>query len=418
MRTIRLPYGKETVEISLPARNLLGVLEGNFTEENIDYNSQLEEINRALINPIASPRLSELVSPGQKTVIMVSDITRPSPTALLLVPLVEELRSAGIRDEDIKIIFGLGIHRAHTREEQKSLIGEDLFNRIQAVDSCTEEYINIGHTSRGTPVNMCRSVVDAQVRICTGNIEYHYFAGYSGGAKALFPGAANYETIKGNHSLQLHEKAVTGILEGNPVREDMDEIGKLLPITFILNVVLNEKKQVLKAFAGDYLQAHREGCRFVDKVYGVKIPELADIVLVSAGGFPKDLNLYQSQKAFDNAAHAVKPGGIIILVARAQEGYGEKTFLEWIEAASTPDDLIARLKKEFVLGGHKAAAIARVLKKARGIMVSDMEQRLVEKVFFTCIKDAQEALDFALREKGKEAKVLVIPQGGAVLPRL
>jgi len=418
MATVKLKYGKRIVEANIPPQNLTAVLEGDFQEENIDEEYEKKEIEKALDNPIGSKKLSEIVKKKQKIAIMVSDITRPSPTQKLLPPLLSQLRGAGVSDKDIKIIFGMGIHRPHTIEEQRKLVGDEAFQAIQCVDSNKEEYINIGNTSRGTPLNLCRSVVEAEVRICTGNIEYHYFAGYSGGAKAILPGAADYECIKHNHSFQLSEKAVTGLLEGNPVREDMDEIGEKLKISFILNVVLNEKKQVLKAFAGHYIKAHREGCKYLDTLYSKKISEHSDIVLVSASGYPKDINLYQAQKALDNASHAVKPGGIIILAAECPEGFGEKTFAQWISQAASPDDLIKRIKKEFVLGGHKAAAIAKVLKKARVFMVSAMDKKDIEDTFFVVKGSVQDALNDALKEMGENAKVLVITQGGSIFPNL
>jgi nickel-dependent lactate racemase len=418
LSVIDLKFGKNTVKIEVPTQNLMDVLEGRFKEVSIDEDYESEQILQALQHPIGTQRLSSLVKRGQKIVIMASDITRPSPTRKLLPPLLEELFRAGVSKEDITIIFGMGIHRPHTREEQKALVGEQVFNDIKCVDSNKEEYVNIGSTTRGTPLNICRPVVEADVRICTGNIEYHYFAGYSGGAKAIMPGAADYESIKHNHSRQLEKGAETGRLEGNPVREDMDEIGRILGITFILNVVLNEKKQVLKAFAGHYLKAHRAGCRYLDGLYRIDIPEPADIVIVSAGGYPKDINLYQAQKALDNASHVVKPGGIIILVAECSEGYGEDTFARWIGEAGLPQHLEDRLKKEFVLGGHKAAAIARVVKKAEVFMVSAMNERDIEAAFFTKKEWVQKALDEAISIVGKHAKVLVIPQGGSVFPNV
>ncbi len=416
MTAISLKYGKSIVKIDVPPDNLMGVLQGKFEEGHIDEDYERARIEQALQHPVGARKLSGLVQRGQKIVIMASDITRPSPTGKLLPPLLNELEQAGVSHKDIKIVFGMGIHRSHTEEEQRALVGERIYNTIRCVDSNREDYINTGKTLRGTPLNICRSVVEADVRICTGNIEYHYFAGYSGGAKAIMPGAANYESIKHNHSFQLENGAVTGRLEGNPVREDIDEIGRILGISYILNVVLNEKKQVLKAFAGHYLEAHRAGCGYLDSLYKINISGPADIVIVSAGGYPKDINLYQAQKALDNASHVVKPGGFIILVAECSEGYGEHIFADWIGQAALPQDLVNRLKKEFVLGGHKAAAIARVLKKAKVFMVSAMDKNDIQAAFFVKKESVQHALNDAIKAVGQDAKVLVIPQGGSVFP--
>jgi nickel-dependent lactate racemase len=414
--TVELKFGKGVVEAEVEPGNLIGVLEGRFEERHIDEDFERVQVRNALENPIGTGRLSDMVKKGQRIIIMASDITRPSPSRKLVPPLLEEIGRAGVRRRDIKIIFGLGIHRPHTVREQRELVGEEVYNTILCVDSSTEDYIHIGKTSRGTPVNICRSVAEADVRICTGNIEYHYFAGYSGGAKAIMPGAADYESIKHNHGLQLENGAASGRLEGNPVREDIDEAGRMLEISFILNAVLNEKKQVLKSFAGHYIKAHRAGCEYLDSLYKINVAQPADIVIVSAGGYPKDINLYQAQKALDNASHVVKPGGIIILVAECAEGFGEKTFAEWIKSAASPGDITSRLKKEFVLGGHKAAAIARVLKKARVFMVSDMDREHIEAAFFYKKESVQEALHDAKKAVGRDAGVLVIPQGGSVFP--
>ena len=416
MKMVQLKYGKEKMVLEIPDENLVGILEANPLDSEGQETDELGEIRRAIEHPIGAPRLSELVKADQKIVIMASDITRPAPSYKMLPPLLDELSQVGVQDKDIKIIFGMGIHRRHSEEEKRRLVGDEVYERILCVDSNEEEYIHLGSTRHGTPIHLCQSVVEADIRICTGNIEYHYFAGYSGGAKAIMPGAANYESIRHNHKLQLDERAASGVLGGNPVREDIDEIGEVLGITFILNVVLNEKKQVAKAFAGHYLEAHRAGCQYLDSLYSVAIAEPADIVVVSAGGSPKDINMYQAQKALDNASQAVKEGGVIILLGECQEGFGEETFEEWIREAEKPDDLIDRLKREFVLGGHKAAAIAKVVNKATVVFVTAMPHEDVGRLYFLPCGTAQQALEQAFKQQGADARVLVIPMGGSILP--
>jgi nickel-dependent lactate racemase len=189
-------------------------------------------------------------------------------------------------------------------------------------------------------------------------------------------------------------------------------------VDFILNVVLDEHKQIVRAVAGDVTLAHREGCRFLDKFYRKEIPQLADIVIVSQGGAPKDLNLYQTQKALDNAKHAVKPGGIVVLVGSCREGLGEKTFEEWMTGAQTPEELVDRIRRDFKLGGHKAAAIALVLRNAEIYLVSEMEDAFVESIFMKPFHTVQEAVDAAFAAKGPDARALVMPYGGSTLPVL
>jgi nickel-dependent lactate racemase len=209
-----------------------------------------------------------------------------------------------------------------------------------------------------------------------------------------------------------------GAIETNPLRLDIEEAGAMLGVDFIVNVVLSEHKEILCAVAGDPVKAHREGCRFLDKLYRKELKEPADIVLVSQGGAPKDLNLYQTQKALDNAKHAVKDGGVIILIGSCKEGMGEKTFEEWMTTAPTPESLIERIGRDFKLGGHKAAAIAMVLQKAEIDLVSDLDDDFVRSIFLTPQPSAQAALDHAFEKLGKDATVLAMPYGGSTLPSI
>ncbi|AVX30336.1 Nickel-dependent lactate racemase [Carboxydocella thermautotrophica] len=413
--TIELGFGKTKLKLNINQENLLGVLQPNQVKVEL---TGREEVIRALRQPINSPRLSEIVKPGEKVVFITSDITRPVPNQIILPLLLEELWQAGIKKEDVKIVFALGSHRFHSEEEKKSLVGEAVYRQVECLDSDQRDCIRLGFTRLGTPVDIFRPVVEADRRICVGNIEYHYFAGYSGGAKAIMPGVSTREAIQANHSRMVEAEAHAGNITTNRVRQDIDEVAEFVPIDFIVNVVLNEQKQIIKAVAGHYLDAHREGCKFLDSLYKVKIKEQADIVIVSAGGFPKDINLYQAQKALDNAKHAVKKNGVIILVASCKEGLGEEIFQEWMLSASRPEDLILRIKEKFQLGGHKAAAIAMVLQHADIYLVSDLEPDSVKRIFMQPFNSLEAALDQAFQAKGDAAKVLVIPYGGSTLPYL
>ena len=405
--------GVQTVEV--PEKNLLGVLMAN----QVDYDlMNEEEVVRALENPIGTPRLREIVKPGEKIAIITSDITRPCPTYRIMPALLDELYAAGCRREDITLVFALGSHRGHTPEEMKKLAGERAYGEIRCVDSSREDCVHVGVTDCGTPVDITRVVAEADRRICLGNIEYHYFAGYSGGAKAIMPGVSTREAIQSNHSMMVREEAHAGNLDSNPLRQDLEQAAAMVGVDFIVNVVLNEHKQIVRAVAGDLVKAHREGCRFLDRMYLKKLDARADIVLVSQGGAPKDLNLYQTQKALDNAKHAVKKGGTIILIGSCKEGLGEKVFEQWMLSAPTAHSMIERIGREFQLGGHKAAAIAMVLENAEIYLVSDLEPAFVEKIFLKPAKSAQEALDKAFERLGPDATVLAMPYGGSTLPKV
>ena len=232
------------------------------------------------------------------------------------------------------------------------------------------------------------------------------------------PGVSTRDAIQANHSMMVRPEACAGNLEGNPLRQDIEEAGRIVGVDFILNVVLDEHKKILKAVAGDPVLAHREGCKFLDTIYLKELPAPADIVLVSQGGAPKDLNLYQTQKALDNARHAVKQGGVIVLIGSCKEGLGERVFEEWMTQSPTPEFMIERIGRDFQLGGHKAAAIAMTLQKADIYLVSDLEDDFVRSIFLKPAKSAQEALDTAFEKMGKNATVLAMPYGGSTLPRI
>jgi nickel-dependent lactate racemase len=406
-------YGKGFREFHIPDGNVMAELRQNDVTVSL---TGIDEVRRAISEPIASKRLSEIVSRGEKTVIITSDITRPMPTKTVLPAVLEELLKAGLEYEDITVVFALGSHRKHTEEEMRYLTGDDIYEKVRCIDSDADRCRMLGTTSRGTPVEIFDEVADADRIICLGNIEYHYFAGYSGGAKAVMPGVSTRAAIQANHSAMVRDEARAGALDDNPVRQDIDEVVKFVPIDFIVNVVLDENKNIIKAVAGHYLHAHREGCRFLDRLYKVTIPRKADIVITTPGGFPKDINLYQAQKALDNAKHAVRDNGIIILLASCSEGYGEKVFERWINTSDSPDCLIERIKTNFELGGHKAAAIALVEKKARVFIVSDMDRSLCERLYMEPFENIQTALDRAFSLMGPDAQVLLMPHGGSTLP--
>ena len=408
-------FGSGVQEVDVPEQNLIGVLRANEVQAP---QSEQEEILRALREPIGSVPLRELVRPGEKIAIITSDITRPMPTGKVMPALLDELYAAGARKEDITLVFALGSHRKHTPEEQKKLAGERAWQEIQCVDSDPTDCVRMGITSAGTPVDITRVVAEADRRICLGNIEYHYFAGYSGGAKAIMPGVSTREAIQANHSMMIRPEACAGALGTNPLRMDIEEAGAICGIDFIVNVVLGEHKEILKAVAGDVTAAHRAGCAFLDTLYLKELPQAADIVLVSQGGAPKDLNLYQTQKALDNARHAVKPGGVIILIGSCKEGLGEKVFEAWMTGSPSPEAMIERIGREFQLGGHKAAAIAMTLQKAEVDLISELDPDFVRSMFLTPMPDAQTALNRAMEKLGPDSTVLAMPFGGSTLPRI
>lgn len=407
-------FGKVKHAVEIPEKNLLGILNPNETKTQLSGEA---EVRRALENPIGSPYLRDIVKPGERIAIVTSDITRPMPTWQVMPALLEELYAGGVRQEDITVVFALGSHRKHTEEEKIKLLGDKVYREIRCEDGDMEDCVHLGVTERGTPVDIVRTVAEADKRICLGNIEYHYFAGYSGGGKAIMPGVSTRQAIQANHSFMVRPEACAGRMDDNPIRQDIEEAAAICGVDFILNVVLDERKEIIKAVAGDMIQAHRAGCSFLDDFYKVEIPKAADIVIVSQGGAPKDLNLYQTQKALDNAKHAVKENGVIVLIGSCREGLGESVFAQWMENYQ-PEEMIEKIEKDFKLGGHKAAAIAMVLKKADIYLVSEMDADYVRNMHFTPFAEAKDAVKAAFERLGPDSTVLAMPYGGSTLPLL
>ena len=406
-------YGKTVQTVEVPEKNLMAVLTAN----PMDHQRRgAEAVRWALEHPIGSPRLRELAKPGQKVVIVTSDVSRPLPSYDVLPSVLDELYAGGVKREDITAVLALGSHRHHTEEEQRRLVGERCWSEVRVEDSTPEDCVSMGVTSRGTPVDISRTVAEADFRICLGNIEFHYFAGYSGGAKAIMPGCSTPEAIQRNHSMMVSEDACAGRLAGNPIRLDIEEAVTFCPVDFIVNAVLDEHKHIVYAVAGDVTKAHREGCAYLDRMYRKPIPHRADIVLVSQGGAPKDANLYQTQKALDNAKHAVKKGGTIIVIGACNEGLGSAKFEEWLTQSPSAHSMVERIGRDFQLGGHKAAAIGMVLENARIDLVSEMEDDFVRSIFLNPQPSAQRAFDEAMERYGADATVIAMPFGGATLP--
>lgn len=413
MTVINLKYSDGLTELNIPDKNLVGILN---PEDMEGVRDPLREVRNALDNPIGSVPLKELARGTKNVVILASDITRPSPSHILIPPVLDELNEAGVSDEKITIVFGLGYHRKHTEDEKKRLVGEEVHNRVRCIDHDINDCVYMGTTSRGTPVEVFRPVAEADLIIGTANLEFHYKAGYSGGNKSLLPGVCSKKTIETNHVMMIKPGTMPGRADGNPMREDIEEAGKIAGVSFIVNAVLNSHKEIVKVVAGDPVKAHREGTKYIDRMYKREIEEKVDIIIASCGGYPKDINLYQAQKGLENASYAVKDGGSVILIAECREGLGENTFAEWMLKAKTPHEPVEWIQKEFKLGAHKAAVICMVLERIKVYLISSMDDKLVKDIFFIPARSAQEALDRALAEYGENAKVLVLPYANSTLP--
>ncbi len=417
MVDVWLPYGKTDVCVRIPARNLLGTIEPKDRAGAIDISPEVE---RALKEPIGTKRLSEIAKPENKVTIVVDDATRKTPRERMLLPVLAELNAAGVKDENITVIFGCGTHRAVKPEEAKELLGEEALRRVKNISHCctAQDLVYVGTTkTHSNKVYVNRVFAEADVKVLLGDVNYHYYAGFGGGRKSILPAISSAETIQGNHALLLSANAHTGNLEGNPVHIDMTEAARLAKVDFIVNIVENKKGEIVKAFAGDLEAAFMEAVKLVDEMYRITVDRRADIIVVSAGGYPADLNLYQAYKAVDNALDAVKRGGVIILVAECLEGHGNQVFYDWMTRLPDLKAMEREVKRNFVIGGHKAYYLLKALQNHQIILVSSLPDYYATSIFkLKTARAVNDALAEALKIAGSAARVWAMPQGSHTLP--
>lgn len=376
-------------------------------------------IRHALREPIGARPLREVVHPGERVAIVVNDITRQVRTEVFMPLIVEELNAAGVPERDIFVLFALGNHRHQTPEEQRRILGDDLYRRLRCFDhDCHDPncLVRIGTTSRGNEVYVNRHVREADRVILTGEIVYHRIAGYSGGRKSLFPGLASAEFIRFNHSLIFDPACQSGALEGNPAHEDLLEACRLFDPDFIFNVVLNPGGELLHVLAGHYELAHRAGCEFVDHIYGLSIDRPYDLVISSSGGFPLDIDLRQAHKGMENGVRALRPRGVLIHFAECREGAGSRDLEEWAAHFSSSQEMEGPLRRTFFVGAHKAYWLARLGESFRVGLCSSLGESLVRECHLEPVPDAQVFLDEILAHLNRDARIAYMPHASFSLP--
>lgn len=416
MVEVLLPYGGAQLAIDIPREHFLGEIKPC---ERPGVPDPVNEVCRALESPIRSKKLCEIAKPGDSAAIVIDDQTRPAPSCIMVPPILEELKNAGVDLSNVSVIVGCGTHRKPTEDEIRRLLGDIVLSRVEvAIHDCdSPDLVFVGETRFGTKVWLNRQFAEADVKILTGDIELHYFAGYGGGRKSVLPGVAGRRSINQNHSLLFHPKATTGNLRENPVHEDMTEAAELAGVDFSLNVVLNSRREVVRAFAGDFRAVLAEGAKLVDEMCKVEVKREADIIIASAGGHPFDLDLFQSTKAIHNAIRAVRRGGVVILVAECGRGHGSETFLNWMKRYKVLSDAENALKQEFVIGGHVAHHLLKNLSRARILLVSKISSKLAKIFRLELFEDLEGALKRAYAlAPGK--KVYAMPLASRTLPVL
>lgn len=410
---IDLPYGHETVSVRVPSDKLVGVFVPRGLPPVADTAGALRE---ALAHPVGGPRLRDMALGAGRVAIGIEDASRPVPSALLVDAVMSELEAAGISPGQVTVIVATGLHRPMTEDELAPALGR-WFGRVRHENHDPKDpqrLVHLGRTSLGTDISVNRSFIEADLKITTGDVEYHQFCGYGGGAKGVYPGMADAAAIRANHSRMDLPGTGPGSIDGNPVRQEINEVGRMAGVSFNVSVAMDAEHRIVAVSAGDPDASFRQACRFVDEMYLVDVPCRADLVIASPGGHPKDIDLYQSQKAIEEATHVVKPGGNVLVTARCSEGSGSKLFEAWMDEAYTADDIIRRIKEDFVMGGHKAYQIAREVQRAKIHLYSEIPPGRVRAWLMTPVRSTQD-IDQRIAQS---QSVMVLPQATLVLARV
>ncbi|MBQ4526496.1 MAG: nickel-dependent lactate racemase [Clostridia bacterium] len=422
MPVIEFPYGKEKLKANIDQSRLSGVLVSNLHNYKTEK-SGIELVREAMANPIGSPKLSELAKDKKKIVIIASDHTRPVPSRAIIPPMLAQIRQAS-PDADITILIATGCHRGTTTDELKAKFGEEIVSKEKiVVHDCLEEDMltEIGTLPSGGKLSVNKLIVEADLLVSEGFIEPHFFAGYSGGRKSVLPGVASRESVLANHCSEFiaHPNARTGIIEGNPIHEDMLWAAKKANLKFIVNVVIDENKNPIYAVAGDVEAAHAKGCEFLSKLCRVSaIP--SDIVISTNGGYPLDQNIYQAVKGMTAAEATVKDGGVIIMLAKSNDGHGGEQFYKQLSEENDLDKtekiFLSRGRNETLPDQWQSQILVRILKKASVIYISDADDKMIEAMHMIPAHSVDEAIVLAEKILGNpSAKITAIPDGIAVM---
>ena len=420
MECISIPYDGSCVELHVSEENLAGILTARTETYQPDLGEQ-DLVRRALEHPIGAPRLSQLARGKRKVTIVTSDHTRAVPSRITLPLLLREIR-LGNPDAEITIFIATGLHRPTTREEQRRMFGDQIVDRERIVVNRAfeqEDFEFVCPLPSGAELWVNKEVVHCDLLVCEGFIEPHFFAGFSGGRKSILPGSCNAATVNENHSYRAisSPRAAAGVLKGNPIHEDMVYAARKVNTRFILNVALNGEKKIIAAFCGDLEQAHAEGVRFVRSLAQCE-PVPADIAVTSNGGYPLDQNLYQSPKAVATAQACCREGGVIIMCCGCRDGMGGENFQRLI-TMGTPEEIDGYLSKippkQSIPEQWCAQIYARILRRNKVILVSQLDPELVRKANLIPAATPDEALELAYGQVGRSARVVVIPDGVAVL---
>lgn len=418
---IDFPYGKSVQSLEISESRLQGVLLSRLQHYTPAAGPE-ELVEEALRNPIDSKPLWELAQGKQKIVLIASDHTRPVPSKVIVPPMLREIRK-GNPAAEITILISTGCHRATTREELVGKFGEEIVrNEKIVIHDCDESPLTkIGTLPSGGECIINKLVVDADLVVSEGFVEPHFFAGFSGGRKSILPGIASRTTVLANHCSEFiaHPCARTGILAGNPIHRDMVWAARAARLAFVVNVVINEKKDAIYAVAGDMEAAHKAGCEFLSSLCQVEARP-ADIAISTNGGYPLDQNIYQAVKGMTAAEATVKPGGVIIMLARSNDGHGGEHFYHHLadeaDITKTQALFLSRSRNETVADQWESQILIRILQKATVIYVSEAPEEMIRSMHMIPAHSLEEAMHLAEELSGNpHATVTAIPDGVSVM---
>ena len=419
---INLAYGRYGLTVTLP--DSVDVISPRFIP---GLPNEIEALREALCHPIGSAPLANLVKPGDSVVVVHTDITRATPNNRILPVLLEELEKAGITREDITLLNGLGTHRPQTDAELRAMLGDRIVEGYRCLQhDCNDEanLVSLGETSLGHPVRINRFYLDADVRILTGFIEPHFFAGFSGGPKAVLPSLAGAESVFTNHGIEMiaHPKATWGVIEGNPIWEEMREVALRTRPTFLLNVSLNVNREITGIFAGDMLASFKNGCAFVKENAMRAVDMPYDIVITTNSGYPLDQNLYQSVKGMSAANQIVRKGGSILIAAACEDGlpnHGQYAAL-LAQAGSTQGVIDMISTPGFCAQDQWQIQIQAQIQQRADVYVysGGLTDEQIERALFIPCSNIEQTVWQLIEKYGSQARICVIPEGPQTIPYL
>ena len=421
---VHLAYGERGLDVELPDDAV--VLEPQQVAGLADPEQAVTE---ALGQPIGTAPLRRLLHPSDRVAIVVSDVTRPVPNRYILPPILDAVHDAGIPARSVVIIIGTGMHRPSTPAELERVLGEEIAESYEVVNHVARDKSSLAYlatTNRGVEAWINRRYLKAEVRILTGFVEPHIFAGYSGGGKAVLPGVAGADIVMSNHGAGMlgHPKATWCVTEGNPVFEEMRDVAQLTRPAFSVFVTLNERREITGVFAGEMVAAHEAGIEQAERQYVHPIQDAFDVVVSTNMGYPADLNLYQSVKGMSVAAQAVRNGGSVILAAECRDGLGLSEYTELLTSEASPQALLERINSPGFARYDQWGVQCQAMVQARADvwLHSSMSRETTEAAHLGYVEDIAATVDFLRRrhreEHGREATIAVLPHGHLTVPRL